>query len=157
MIAIRKTAGLSFLLAALAFVGADARAADAAAEVKALHAQDQVWVKAYNAGDADTAASLYDEGAILMPPGAPSAHGRAAIRAFLASDMAASAKAGVTFHLDEKPDGGVMGTMGWVSGTYTVTDKSGKVVDAGKYLSVSKKQGGKWLYLRDTYNSDGAR
>ena len=92
-----------------------------------------------------------------MPPGAKAAHGRAAIRAFLAADMAASAKAGVTFHIGEKSDGGVTGAMGWVSGTYTVTDKSGNVVDAGKYLSVSKKEGGKWLYVRDTYNSDGAQ
>jgi len=157
MIAIRKAAGLSFLLVAFAFAGVDARAADAAAEVKALHAVDQAWVTAYNAGDADAAAKLYDENAILMPPGAPSAHGRAAIRAFLASDMAASKKAEITFHLGDKPDGGATGTMGWVSGTYTVTDKSGKVIDAGKYLSVSKKEGGKWLYVRDTYNSDGAR
>jgi uncharacterized protein (TIGR02246 family) len=157
MIAIRKAAGLSFLLVALGFVVVDARAADAAADVKALQAVDKVWVSAYNAGDADAAANLYDENAILMPPGAPSAHGRAAIRAFLASDIATSAKAGITFHLGEKSDGGVAGAMGWVSGTYTVTDKSGKVVDAGKYLSVSKKEGGKWLYVRDTYNSDGAR
>jgi len=36
-----------------------------------------------------------------------------------------------------------------------VKDKAGKVVEAGKYLSVSMKKGGKWLYLRDTWNADG--
>jgi hypothetical protein len=46
--------------------------------------------------------------------------------------------------------------MGWQSGTYTVTDKSGKVVESGKYLSVSMKKGGKWLYVRDTWNADAA-
>lgn len=157
MIAMRKVAGMSFLSVAFAVFAVDALAADAAAEVKALQAVDQTWVKAYNAGDADTAAGLYDEHAVLMPPGAKSAHGRAAIRAFLAADMATSAKAGVTFHLGDKPEGGAMGDMGWMSGTYSVTDKSGKVVDTGKYLSVSKKEGGKWLYVRDTYNSDGAQ
>lgn len=35
-------------------------------------------------------------------------------------------------------------------------DKAGKVVETGKYLSVSKKVGGKWLYVRDTWNGDGA-
>jgi hypothetical protein len=35
-----------------------------------------------------------------------------------------------------------------------VTDKAGKVLDSGKYLSVSKRIGGKWLYVRDTWNSD---
>jgi len=157
MIAIKKAASVSFLLMVSALVGVEALAADAAGEVKALHAVDQTWVKAYNAVDADTAASLYDENAILMPPGAPSAHGRAAIHTFLAADMASSAKAGVTFSLGAKPDGGVSGKMGWASGAYTVTDKSGKVIDTGKYLSVSKKVGGKWLYVRDTYNSDGSR
>lgn len=145
--------GWSMLLAAFAFLGVDARAGDATADVAAMHAVDQTWLKAYNAGDADTLASLYDEKAIPQPPGAPSVHGRAAIRAFFASDVAASKKAGVAFHLGPNPDGGANGDLGWVSGTYSVTDASGKVVEAGKYLSVSKKQG-KWRYIRDTWNSD---
>jgi len=150
-----KSTILAFSFAAVAICSVGASAANPAAEVAALHAADQVWVKSYNSGDADTAAGLYAADALLMPPGAPTAHGRAAIRAFLATDMAASAKAGVTFYLGATPDGGVVGNMGWVSGTYAVKDKSGKVVDAGKYLSVSKKEGGKWLYIRDTWNSDG--
>ena len=151
-----KTMGPSLLFAMSAAFSNPAAAADAAADVAAIHAVDQTWLKSYNANDAKTAASLYDENAVLMPPGAPAAHGRAAIERFLATDMAGSAKAGVVFHLGAKPDGGVNGNLGWASGTYTVTDKSGKVVDAGKYLSVSKKEGGKWLYVRDTWNSDGA-
>lgn len=150
-----RALGLSFLLA-FAFFGVDALAADTAADVAAMHAVDQSWLKAYNTADADALAGLYDEKAILMPPGAPAANGRAAIRAFLAKDSAASAKAGVSFHLGANPDGGASGNMGWVSGTYSVTDKSGKVVETGKYLSVSKKEGGKWLYIRDTWNADGA-
>jgi ketosteroid isomerase-like protein len=121
-----------------------------------MHAVDQAWLKAYNAADVDALAALYDEKATLMPPGAPAAQGRAAIRTFLAADSAASAKAGVAFHLGAHPDGGVNGDLGWVSGTYSVTDKSGKTVETGKYLSVSKKQGGRWLYIRDTWNADGA-
>ena len=150
---IAKVVGFSFVYAALTFAGS-AFAADAAADVKAMHDVDQAWLKSYLAADGDALAALYDESAILMPPGAPAAHGRAAIRAFLAADSAASQKDGVAFHLGANPDGGVSGNMGWVSGTYTVTDKSGKVVEAGKYLSVSKKEGGKWLYIRDTWNSD---
>jgi hypothetical protein len=82
-------------------------------------------------------------------------NGRAAIRGFFAKDIAASAKEGVTFSLGPKPAGGVSGDMGWASGTYVVKDKSGRAVDTGKYLSVSKKKGGKWFYVRDTWNSDG--
>jgi ketosteroid isomerase-like protein len=151
-----KAAGLSFLLVALTFLSVDALAADGATDVAALHAVDQSWLKAYNAGNADAIAGLYDEKAILMPPGAPAAHGRTSIRAFLASDMAATKKVGAVFHLGAKSDGGVNGDMGWASGTYSVTDASGKIIDNGKYLSVSKKEGGKWLYVRDTWNSDVA-
>ena len=155
MIAFKKTATLSGMVVALALCGISSSATDPASEVAAIHAVDQVWVKAYNAGDVDTVASLYDEHAVLLPPGAPAVHGRAAIRAFLAKDMAASAKQGVTLNLDAKPAGGVSGDMGWASGTYTVKDKSGRVVQTGKYLSVSRKKDGKWLYIRDTWNSDG--
>ena len=145
------------MMAALAVCSFESSGADPAAEVAALHAVDQVWVKGYNANDVDTVAGLYDEDAVLLPPGAPGVKGRVAIRAFFAKDMADSAKEGVKFSLGAKPDGGVSGDMGWVSGTYAVKDKSGRVVDTGKYLSVSRKKGGKWLYLRDTWNSDGAQ
>ncbi|GAA0708350.1 nuclear transport factor 2 family protein [Dokdonella soli] len=151
-----KATGLSFLLVVFAVLGIDALAAGPAADVAAMHAVDQAWLKAYTAGDADVLAGLYDEQAMLMPPGAPAAHGRAAIRAFFVSDIAQSTKAGIALHLGPNPDGGVNGDMGWVSGSYSVTDKSGKVVETGKYLSVSKKKGGKWQYIRDTWNSDTA-
>ena len=151
-----KTVSLSLLWVASAFLSVDVLAGDAAAEVAAIHAVDQSWLKGYNGGDADAVAGLYDEKAVLLPPGAPAQHGRMAIHAFFATDIAATKKAGMMFHLGPNPDGGANGDMGWASGTYTVTDASGKVVDSGKYLSVSKKENGKWLYVRDTWNSDGA-
>jgi hypothetical protein len=35
-----------------------------------------------------------------------------------------------------------------------VKDKSGKVLETGKYLSVSAKKDGRWVYIRDTWNAD---
>src|SRR5438874_10791988 len=157
MSAITRAAKVFCIVVTLAVYSIDSSAADSAAEVAALHAVDQNWVKAYNAGNVDGVANLYDENAVLLAPGSPGAKGRAAIRAFFAKDIPASQKDGVVFSLDPKPDGGVSGDIGWVSGTYTVKDKSGKVVDTGKYLSVSQKKGGKWLYIRDTWNSDGSQ
>lgn len=142
------------LTAALAAMGAAAHSADTAAEVAALHAADSAWEKAYNAGDVEGVVSLYAPDALLFPPGSPIAKGRDAIRAFFAKDTAESKRAGVRFILGPKPDGGVVGDWGWASGTYVVKDKAGKVVDTGKYLSVSRKVEGKWLYVRDTWNSD---
>lgn len=155
MIDTKRAARLICVGFALALLSFASRAADPAAEVAALHAADQAWTKAYNGGDVEGVVSLYDENAVLLPPGAPPMSGRAAIRAFFAKDMAESAKSGAVFSLGPKPAGGVSGDIGWASGTYFVKDKSGRAVDAGKYLSVSVKKGGKWLYVRDTWNSDG--
>jgi len=141
---------------ALAVYGGAARAADTAKDLVALESVDQNWAKAYNAQNVDALAKSYDEHAVLLPPGAPAANGRAAIRAFLAKDTSESAKAGAVLALTGKPAGGVSGDMGWQSGSYVVKDKAGKVVDTGKYLSVSMKKNGQWLYVRDTWNSDGA-
>ena len=140
--------------AALVALAASGNALAADGDIAALEAADQAWLKAFNSGNADAIANLYDENAVLLPPGAPAAKGRAAIRALLKNEMDGAAKAGVSFNLGPKPAGGVSGNMGWQSGSYTVTDKSGKVVEAGKYLSVSTKKGGKWLYVRDTWNAD---
>ena len=153
---ITSAVGALCAIAAVAMFSIESSAADSGKEIAALEAVDQAWAKAYNAGNADAVAALYDEQAVLLPPGSPSVKGRPAIRAFFAKDTAESQKAGVTFILDPKPAGGVSGNMGWQSGTYVVKDKAGKSLETGKYLSVSVKKGGKWLYVRDTWNADGA-
>jgi uncharacterized protein (TIGR02246 family) len=119
----------------------------------AIRAQTTAWEKAFSAGDAKALAALYAEDAVLAPPGAPSVSGRAAIQEFFTKDVAAAKAAGAVFTLNPKTDVGVSGNMGWESGTYKVTVK-GAVVETGKFLSVSRKKDGKWLYLRDTWNAD---
>ena len=119
----------------------------------AIRAQTTAWEKAYNGGDAKGVAALYAEDAVLMPPGAPPSNGRAAIQDYFTKDVAASKSAGAVMVLNPKTDVGVSGKMGWESGTYKVTVK-GAVVETGKFLSVSRKTDGKWLYIRDTWNAD---
>lgn len=127
--------------------------ADTTADQTALKEVTTTWFKAFNAGDAETATGLYAEDAVLMPPHAPVARGRDAIFAFLAKDSADTKSAGLTL-VNGAEVVGVNGDWGWNSGSYTVQDGSGKSVDSGSYLSVSRKVGGKWLYVRDMYNSD---
>ena len=141
-------AGFAVLIGALAGI-ADAAPSDEAA----IRAQTMAWEKAYNAGDAKGVAAQYAEDALLLPPGAPAVRGRAAILAFFTSDIAATKAAGAVFVIDPKTDVGVSGNMGWESGTYKATAK-GAVVESGKFLSVSRKKDGKWLYIRDTWNAD---
>ena len=152
---LRKATNLLGLAVLMTLGGIQLCSADPAAEVRAIHAVDAVWVKAFNRGDVDTMVGLYDEKAVLLPPGAPAAKGRAAIRAFFAKIIPPLAKDGLTFSLDAKAAGGAHGDFGWSSGSYLLKDKTDRVVDTGKYLSVSSKKHGKWLYVRDTWNSDG--
>jgi uncharacterized protein (TIGR02246 family) len=141
----------------VALVGAMASFANAAspanADEAAIRAQSTSWERAYNGGDAKAVAALYAEDALLLPPGASGVSGRAAILEFFTKNVAGSKAAGAVFALNPKTDVGVSGNLGWESGTYKVTVK-GAVVETGKFLSVSRKNNGKWLYLRDTWNAD---
>ena len=125
------------------------------ADEASIRAQSAAWEKAYNAGDAKGVAAQYADDALLMPPGSAAVRGRAAILEYFTKDIAGSKAAGAVFVLSPSKDVGVSGTVGWESGTYKVTVK-GAVVETGKFLSVSRKIGGKWQYIRDTWNSDAA-
>ena len=128
-------------------------ASSTSADEAALRAQTASWQKAYNGGDPKGVAAQYAEDALLLPPGAAGVRGRTAILEYFTKDIATSKAAGAVFVIDPKTEVGVSGAMGWESGTYKVTVK-GAVVDTGKFLSVSRKKDGKWLYIRDTWNSD---
>jgi ketosteroid isomerase-like protein len=128
-------------------------AVDTAADEAALKAATRTWLEAYSAADVEKIVALYAEDAVPMPPHAPVANGHAAIRAFLTADTAGAKAAGIKL-VPGTSTAGVAGDTGWESGSYTATDASGAVVDSGSYLSVSHKSNGKWLYIRDTYNSD---
>src|SRR5690349_11674471 len=103
------------------------------------------WGKAYNGGDAKAVTALYADDAVLFPPGAPSARGKAAI---LASETKAQ---GAELLLACEPgnrspaprksqtDVAVSGNMGWEVGYMKVIVK-GAVVDTGKWLSVMRKK-----------------
>jgi uncharacterized protein (TIGR02246 family) len=129
----------------------DTRAADEAA----IRGINPVWFKSYNAGDINSVVALYAEDAVVNAPGAPAARGQAAIREYFMKDVAASSAAGVTLNGGTSTDVGVSGDLGWEWGTFTVTDKSGTTVDIGKYVTVCAKKNGKWVIIRDIWNSDG--
>ncbi|MEP7206148.1 MAG: DUF4440 domain-containing protein [Casimicrobiaceae bacterium] len=143
------------LAAFIALAGVFPPALAASGDDAALRAQTTNWAKAYNAGDAAAVTAIYADDALLLPPGAPGAKGRAAILAFFKKDIADAQAAGVVLQIGPNTNVGVSGNMGWESGTYAATVK-GAVVESGKFLSVSRKARGKWLYIRDTWNADAA-
>lgn len=130
-----------------------APANDIAADEAALRAGTTAWLQAYNAGDVERIVVLYAEDGIIMPPNAPRAVGHAAMRKFLAADIAQSKTAGATL-VDGESSAGASGDLGWHAGTYTVTNASGATVDTGNYSETWRKTDGKWLILRDIWVSD---
>ena len=128
--------------------------ADVAADEAALRAVNPAWIKAYNAGDADGLSSLYTDDAVWNPPGSVPVRGRAAIRDFFKKDTAGTAAAGLSFTMSPATEIGISGDLGWEWGTFTATDKTGATVDAGKYLTVHQRKDGRWMIIRDIYNSD---
>jgi uncharacterized protein (TIGR02246 family) len=151
-------AGKSVLLAAAMVMGLVAwvgGACAAGSDEVAIRAQTTDFMKAYNGGDAKAVTALYADEALVLPPGSPAVKGRAAILAFFTKDIADTKAAGAMLVVDGKTDVGVAGNTGWESGAFKVVVK-GATVDTGKFLSVSRKQNGKWLYYRDTWNMDSA-
>lgn len=128
--------------------------ADTAADAAAIASVNENWGKAYVAGDVEALVALYSEDAAVNPPGTPQVRGHAAMREFFAKDTASAKEAGVTMNLNPQRDSGVSGDLAWESGTFTAVDKSGATIDAGKYVTVLQKKDGKWLIVRDTWNSD---
>jgi uncharacterized protein (TIGR02246 family) len=116
----------------------------------------RTWLASYNAGDADAIAARYTDDAVVMSPGAPAATGREAIRALIAEQSAAAKAAGMTLAPLDGDTVGVSasGDIAWHSGGYTVSDASGAVVDSGNYMEVQKNMDGKWMIVRDIWNSD---
>jgi uncharacterized protein (TIGR02246 family) len=138
----------------VALAACQQKAEDTSADEAVIKASAPAWADAYNAQDADKLAAMYWDDATLQPPGAPAATGHDAIRAFLAADSANTRNAGLTMNIPQAGAVDVSGDLAYEAGTFTVTDASGAVVDKGKYIGVFQKRDGKWLYIRDTWNSD---
>jgi ketosteroid isomerase-like protein len=143
---------IRFLAVAICSIALPAFAADDAARIRA---GTKSWVESFNSGNAGAVTALYSEESVLMPPGAPMAHGTAAIKEAIAKEIAGAKKGGVTFALGTGDEVGVSGDMAWHAGAYFVLDKSGKPVEAGKYLEAWERKNGKWRIVRDIWNSDG--
>ena len=141
--------------AGLVYLTAVAPLAALADDAATIRAGTEMWVKLFNAGNAGAMVSLYAEDAVVMPPGAPSARGHAAIKPVLQKEVAGAKAGGVTFALGSENEVGVSGDLAWHSGTYLVKNKAGATVDTGKYLEAWRKAGGKWRIIRDIWNSDG--
>jgi uncharacterized protein (TIGR02246 family) len=120
----------------------------------AIRGHDSTWFAAHNAGDADAVAALYADDAVVSAPGVPPVRGSAAVREAIGKDIADMKAGAVTLVASPDADVGVSGDLAWIWNTFTVKDKSGGTVDAGKYLTVFTRKDGTWRITRDIWNSD---
>lgn len=130
--------------------------ADSAAIEKALRDLDAKCAAAAGAKNVEQVASFYAENALVMPPNAPSATTKAAIRKEWETLLKTP---GLT--ISWKPtrvEVAQSGDLASTTGTYelAINDPSSKPVkDAGKYLAVWKTQAdGTWKIVLDMWNSD---
>ena len=144
-------------LGVLLSISVTAFAADAASDPKAaFNAGTAEWAAAYNAGEPDRIVALYSEDAIVMPPDAPSVTGDAALRSFLADDIATTKKAGLTLVINGDDEADTSGDLGWHRGTFKVVNAGGGSMGTGKFLEIWQRQQGKWRITRDIWNNDAA-
>jgi ketosteroid isomerase-like protein len=127
---------------------------DTAADKAKLQTDALAWFDSFARADSEGLANLYSEDAIVMPPNMPAVHGRPAIKTLLGSMAAQTQAAKYSLKNGQVTGAEVSGDMGWISGTYTVSDSTGSAVDSGNYLSVHQRTNGAWLYIRDIWNSD---
>ncbi|CAN5826812.1 hypothetical protein BH24GEM1_BH24GEM1_27290 [soil metagenome] len=132
----------------------EAGSTDVAADEAAISAHDSAWFAAHNANDAKALAALYADDAVVSVPGTPPVRGSAALRKALDKDVADMKAGGLTVVASPTADVGVSGDLGWIWNTFTVKDKSGATVDAGKYLTLLGRKDGQWRIIRDIWNSD---
>ena len=100
-----------------------APSSDDAADRAAIASISKAHARAFFAGDIDTIVSAYAEDAVVMPPDAPAAKGREAIRKLFAASMAAT-KPGQSLIFEDYAVQ-VSGDMGWDSGVSKVEDATG--------------------------------
>ncbi len=116
---------------------------------------DAQWSKTAAAHDLNGTLSYYSDDAVLLPPNAPVANTKDAIRASWAELTAP----GVDISWQaSKVEVANSGDIAYSIGSYTLAmqDPQGKLIsDKGKFMEVWKKQpDGKWKAVADTYNSD---
>ena len=145
MMTLRTTA-----LAAVLMLIAAAAQADAVSDgIKASNVQ---FAAAAAKGDAAGVAALYTEDALLMPAGSSNIAGAAGIMKFWQGALASGVGSVVLKTVEVYGHG----TTATEVGEYSMSDKSGKELDHGKYIVVWRRIAGHWKLHRDMFSTNVA-
>ncbi len=125
---------------------------DLAAIKSEIQAIETKWAEAQNTRNVDELMALYADDAVSMPDDAPTLTGKAAIRAAQEAQLAKNTSKNTIAFTTLEVYG--MGNQVLEIGTSASTDPEGKVVETGKYFAFFEKRDGKYLCIREIYNSD---
>jgi uncharacterized protein (TIGR02246 family) len=111
------------------------------------------WARHWNASDLDKVVAAYAADAVYLPPHHDAVHGREAIREYLKVPL----NHGVSELAFEVTYIKQQGPVAWDVGTYRMSipqNDGSRKEDHGKYLTVWKHVGTKWLIAADAWSSD---
>jgi len=123
------------------------------ASIKAdIQALESAWAEADNARDTNAILAYYSDDAISLSNNAPMTKGKAAIKKDIEEGLAKKAEGETVAYktLEVFGDGNIVTEIG----TAESMDASGKVIRTGKYMAIWEKRDGKYICIRDIYNSD---
>jgi ketosteroid isomerase-like protein len=131
---------------------------DVDAERNALMSADRAWFEAYSGSDspADAFIEQLVDNASLLPPDAPLAQGKEAIRVVI-MELEAMPGFSITWGPDAA-DVGSGGDLGFTVGSYEMKmdGPEGPMRIDGKYITVWRKQlDGTWRVTADMFNANG--
>ena len=149
---------LLLLLVALTLAGCSGRDASDQAEVSAskveLGQMNRDFAAALNAKDAQAAAALYTEDAVLITPGEPLVRGREAIEEYW---RGANESGGVRDVSVETMDALSSGSLGYETGSFILTANGPDgeaVIDRGRYIELLRREpDGRWLSTHGIWNA----
>jgi ketosteroid isomerase-like protein len=118
-----------------------------------ITAMETAFTEASNAKDVEALMAYYADDAQSMPPNKPTLVGKDAIKADVMGEMASDSLKTTTSTM-AVTDVWAAGDMAVETGTWTVTDEGGEVVNKGKYMSLFEKRDGKYVCIRDIWNTD---
>ena len=147
---------VAVLLCAAALPAQTLSAADRYREESELRTLDEHWSATAADNDLDGTLAYYADDAVLLPPNAPIATDKKAIRDSWAGLLVPNTSVSWKW---AKVEVAKSGELAYIYGSYKLTmaatSQSGPLNDTGKFLEVWKKQPrGEWKCTVDMYNSD---
>ena len=141
---------LIFVAAGCYMLQSDRNSFDKINARKSIETTDSLFMDLMNKGDATGLADCYTTDALLMMPNAPSIQGRSNIKNAMMNFIKSDAtKMNVQINNVWGDDETLVS-----EGTMSFSTKDGQVVDKSKYITIYKKEDGRWKIFRDCFNSD---